>query len=878
MLGGGLVVILAYAMSVLIDSCSGKSGKSTNTAWDFKKENSLRAQLSSAPSLEECGLDSSLYGEGLHVLTPRRSTKESSLSTAGLPMPGLTNDSLPRRETFVDEAEVLSFRRRKKNRPLDLQNSQIDDDTGVVISGGYLGNGMTAAHRNYSSGSSGKKGGEDDFLVTPGGNVNEREKDNATVITSSNSRFKDPSLRLRSSGLRQSTSIPSMHYHHSRSSISSPSHNEAFRARVSGGIELDEGGRPLISIPSGVQEEYEGPFSSTEMESEANLLLQEGEFDRASDDSASSPSSGKSTTEVNSQLVPRGRRNISEIEEVINAEELPLSSSPVAADASSSGGVMKKGLAERPRSPITIPSPRQNKNVSPSPSVVNSSNGGGMETSPVTKECSPCANKSSSKPPLVPSSPRLPRTDSSSSSVSDSSQLDASAEARRRWRRVGHTLLFARHMSSVRASASEFLEHAGPDSLSSGYHVRSDAGRAGAAAFEGARTRALGARARAKGRKGMEGMLVRQDKGLVTLVQDFYVACLKLPFLHFLIGVFVAPIALGLLFTPLYLFDKPGLALDGVPLADEHSVVGKVAVAKQKVSALLNVFLYALSLSTTFGGSPVNAVSPFCLVVANINTLMGQFLFVFLSGAVFARMSQPSLPVRCSKKAIIRVDDFTPVPDDIKEKNKVFAVRLVLTGPPPCELVGAKICLTFRIFIKLPSGSMFCSTQDLELVRPEVPYLRYGIMVRHNIDKRSPLYGHTMETLSDGDASFSLTISGQERTSMQPIFHLEDYFVCDGDVAWDGDYVDFIHINNAGERVLDHSKIDELHISKETKFGSGGSTLSVPPIKIPEKDKEKEKEVEGLTSPGPLKGWSASSLRGRKIWSSKSTSFTRADW
>ena len=47
-------------------------------------------------------------------------------------------------------------------------------------------------------------------------------------------------------------------------------------------------------------------------------------------------------------------------------------------------------------------------------------------------------------------------------------------------------------------------------------------------------------------------------------------------------------------------------------------------------------------------------------------------------------------------------------------------MRLVLTGPAPCELVDAKICLTFRIFVKLPSGSMFCSTQDLDLVRPEV--------------------------------------------------------------------------------------------------------------------------------------------------------------
>lgn len=47
-------------------------------------------------------------------------------------------------------------------------------------------------------------------------------------------------------------------------------------------------------------------------------------------------------------------------------------------------------------------------------------------------------------------------------------------------------------------------------------------------------------------------------------------------------------------------------------------------------------------------------------------------------------------------------------------------MRLVLTGPSPCELVDAKICLTFRIFVTLPSGSVVCSTQDLEVVRPEV--------------------------------------------------------------------------------------------------------------------------------------------------------------
>ena len=42
----------------------------------------------------------------------------------------------------------------------------------------------------------------------------------------------------------------------------------------------------------------------------------------------------------------------------------------------------------------------------------------------------------------------------------------------------------------------------------------------------------------------------------------------------------------------------------------------------------------------------------------------------------------------------------------------------------------------------------------------------------------------------------------------------QDYFVCDDDVVWEGDYEDFIHTNAEGKRVLDHSRIDDLKSMK----------------------------------------------------------------
>ncbi len=80
------------------------------------------------------------------------------------------------------------------------------------------------------------------------------------------------------------------------------------------------------------------------------------------------------------------------------------------------------------------------------------------------------------------------------------------------------------------------------------------------------------------------------------------------------------------------------------------------------------------------------------------------------------------------------------------------------------------------VVLRSPSSSCFWRSQfDFGncLLQWQVSYLRYGLMVRHIIDTKSPVYGLTMESLREGDASFSLTIMGLERTSMQPIFHLE---------------------------------------------------------------------------------------------------------
>lgn len=51
------------------------------------------------------------------------------------------------------------------------------------------------------------------------------------------------------------------------------------------------------------------------------------------------------------------------------------------------------------------------------------------------------------------------------------------------------------------------------------------------------------------------------------------------------------------------------------------------------VEKSIRIFIFSFSLSTTFGGARVEARSPYALLLANLNTLMAQLMFVFFSGA-----------------------------------------------------------------------------------------------------------------------------------------------------------------------------------------------------------------------------------------------------
>ncbi|XP_024356354.1 uncharacterized protein [Physcomitrium patens] len=306
------------------------------------------------------------------------------------------------------------------------------------------------------------------------------------------------------------------------------------------------------------------------------------------------------------------------------------------------------------------------------------------------------------------------------------------------------------------------------------------------------------------GLRGLNSYKVLQDdQGILVMIRDFYFFMMKQPLPNFSMGMIAGPLALSMVFTLLYLPEFHGLAYDEtardfLKAADGND--GRAIGLKVSWMTVFQVFMFSLSLST--GLQPDLApLSPYTLVVANLNALIAQLILAFLSAAVFARLSQPSQPVRCSSVALIY-----SLKKPAGQKGQSLN-RCVLAGPQPCELINVKVDLTYKSNMVSSVGSFLSSSYCLKLVRSQVALLDKGMTIRHIIDATSPLYSQTPESLCQDDAIFVLSVAGMERSSMQPISHVQFYSVCDDQVIWNADFEDMILINKNNQRVVDHSKL-----------------------------------------------------------------------
>ncbi|KAG0621365.1 hypothetical protein M758_3G014200 [Ceratodon purpureus] len=334
-----------------------------------------------------------------------------------------------------------------------------------------------------------------------------------------------------------------------------------------------------------------------------------------------------------------------------------------------------------------------------------------------------------------------------------------------------------------------------------------------------------------RGKAAIRAVKVRQHDSVLSKLHDVYIYALRLPLSTFVLITFSSPLILSILFTGFYLLDMEGFH---VPEGAQPWWDGVVPGLVEKG---IRIFIFSFSLSTNFGGATVEARSPCALLLANLNTLMAQLMFVFFSGAVFHRLSQPVEPVRWSMVALITDDQYAEAESrlpahEAHKTYKSFLIRLNLVDPQQLILIECHFELVCQRFLTLPGQpTPFITGINLKLVRPRVSYLKYGLIIRHIIDETSPLFNMDIEALHNQDVSFLATVSALEKSSMQPVFSEMLYAVTDGDIMWDHQFDDQIITDNSGHLVFDFKALNKLRPLKAEKPVNGDGPETPQPKK-----------------------------------------------
>jgi inward rectifier potassium channel len=189
-------------------------------------------------------------------------------------------------------------------------------------------------------------------------------------------------------------------------------------------------------------------------------------------------------------------------------------------------------------------------------------------------------------------------------------------------------------------------------------------------------------------------------------------------------------------------------------------------------------------------------------VVVMFESVTGLLLTALVTGLVFAKFSLPMSRLAFSKH--ITISPMNGVPTLMlrigNERANIIAEARIRLGLVRTEITQ--------------EGMLLYRLQDLVLVRDTTQALSRSWTVMHLVDKASPLFGMTPETLATREVEFFASVVGTDDTSLQPVHARHRYL--DTDVVWGARHVDILSEREDGQIQMDVRKFDEVMATPPT--------------------------------------------------------------
>jgi inward rectifier potassium channel len=238
-------------------------------------------------------------------------------------------------------------------------------------------------------------------------------------------------------------------------------------------------------------------------------------------------------------------------------------------------------------------------------------------------------------------------------------------------------------------------------------------------------------------------------------------------------------------------------------------LAGGDCIQNARPGSFADAFFFSVQTMATIGYGAMSPSTVYANAIVTVEALVGLFGVAMVTGLAFARFSMPSARVLFSKVAAIAPYDRVP--------TLMFRVANERRN----LIVEAQINVTLVRNEVTAEGQFMRRFHDLQLVRRQTPVFALTWTVMHPIERHSPLYGMTPETLVAQEAEIVVTLTGIDETVSQIIHARHSYTA--REIRWNMRFVDIMSRTPDGRRSIDYTLFHEVtHASTSSPPNNSG--------------------------------------------------------
>jgi inward rectifier potassium channel len=259
--------------------------------------------------------------------------------------------------------------------------------------------------------------------------------------------------------------------------------------------------------------------------------------------------------------------------------------------------------------------------------------------------------------------------------------------------------------------------------------------------------------------------------------RDVYQWLLALRWPQFAALVAAVYIMLNLLFATLYSLDRASIA---------GSTGG---------SWFFDCFFFSIQTLATVGYGHMYPQTLYGHVISTIEIMSGIFLLAVVTGLIFVRFSRPVARIAFSRSLVI-----SPL-------NGEPTLMVRVGNQHQHSIVDTQFRVMFMRDEPLVEGGDFRYFYTLKLHFDKLILFPAALTLRHVIDKSSPLYGATPESLEITRAVFAVSVSGIDPVIAAPVQAQQDYTW--RDVRFGKRFVDIYTQSGRGQLTVDYGRLHD---------------------------------------------------------------------